>query len=130
MKSPLGDWTPHHSTSGIWISYESQDKVYELILSPTVLQRDVPTNRLPVETDDTVPNRNDKIDRTRHPETIENNNDNSENNNGTSIENNIDQNANNIDNTENNKTTDENEDNVFKCYRCNRKYYRREFPRD
>ena len=85
---------------------------------------------MPVETDDTVPNRNDKIDRTRHPETFENNNDNSENNNGTSIENNIDQNANNIDNTENNKTTDENEDNVFKCYRCNRKYYRREFPRD
>ena len=59
LKSPLGDWTPHHSTSGIWISYESQDKVYELIVSPTVLQQDVPTNRLPVETDDTVPNRND-----------------------------------------------------------------------
>ena len=93
LKSPLGKWTSHHSTSGIWRSYESKDKVYELILSPTVLQRDVPTNRLPAESDGTIPKHDDNRDRTRHTDTNENNNDNS---------------ANNIDNMENNKVTNEN----------------------
>ena len=63
---------------------------------------------MPAESDVTIPKHDDKRDRTKHPDTSENNNDNSENNIGHSIENNIDQNANNIDNTENNKVTNEN----------------------
>ena len=125
LKSPLGDWTTNHSKCGCWTSYELHDKVYELIVPPTVLQRDVPPNQMPIETDKTLKSMhsttlmismNQKKSMksmnlmSSHTNDIENNNDNSENNNdnGENGENNNNISENTNDNSENNNDNSEN----------------------